>query len=259
MNDLEYILEVGTPLVGVPASYSLGVIKADSQLKTAIERVHKTMFGREICGSCKDRHLDGLVAILLKPKNEIKEIMGKKLNTKFALLRGVLVRDAVNADARLTMTANNISDELALYHLATNYDNVIGLFARTPDNVDELVKNKREELKKQAKASKDNSKGAAQVKAALQAEGSKIIEDAKKEAAKITAEANKKAKATIAEADKDAKALRSDEKLVSEITDKVSAMYTDEVNKLAKQNALYVDIMKAYKIDIETEVSTRTK
>lgn len=110
---------------------SLGQVKnprRESQIRTlSREFLGKTITG---CGYC-----------LLSAHFELMKIDMKNLKektTEYALLPGVVLHDPVNKDFSKMLSPRNMTEELALYHIAHN-PKVLTFFAHVPGDLDERL------------------------------------------------------------------------------------------------------------------------
>ena len=106
------------------------------------EFLHKEVRG---CGFC-----------LLSAHFEIMKYdmaKAKELTTEYALIPGIVLHDPINKDFNKILSPRNMSEELALYHIAHN-PNALTYFARVPADLDErLNKYLEEEGKAQTEGS----------------------------------------------------------------------------------------------------------
>jgi hypothetical protein len=121
----------------IPSAAELrNILKNDTQLRHEVEVLTKHFLGRSVsgCGNC---FFDAYVELInLKKMQE----------SKFKIVRGAVLYDPVNRDADKILTANNCTDELALYHLRHN-PICRKYFALLPDNIDELLEEKPDQEK----------------------------------------------------------------------------------------------------------------
>jgi hypothetical protein len=112
-----------------PAASELrNALKSNSELRQEIETLTKHFLGRSVsgCGNC---HFDAYMDLInLKKMNE----------TKFKVKHGAVLYDPVNQDLNKVLTANNCTDELAIYHLKHNPGSR-KYFSVLSENVDELI------------------------------------------------------------------------------------------------------------------------
>ena len=119
-------------------------LSSDREFKNEIKEIYKLIFEKTLSG-CSNCIADAYYRIL-NSKTENRE---QKTNRKFRLRAGAVLHDKnFNADK---MASNvNITDELALYHLANKPDCVV-YFSELPDNWQQMVedyKNARSEIDK---------------------------------------------------------------------------------------------------------------
>jgi hypothetical protein len=106
------------------------VLKSDNSLRQEIETLSKHFLGRSVsgCGNCYfDRYME---LVNIKKMEE----------STFKIRAGTVLYDPVNQDADKILTANNCTDELALYHLKHN-PGCRKHFYQLPDNLGELIEN----------------------------------------------------------------------------------------------------------------------
>jgi hypothetical protein len=110
----------------------MAAIEKDSGLRNEISSLSRYFLKRSVsgCGNC---HFDACME-LIHLKNQME--------TKFKLLRGVVLYDPIALDAGRILTAANCTEELALYHLKFN-PACRKHFYELPDDVDEQIKNYR--------------------------------------------------------------------------------------------------------------------
>lgn len=88
-------------------------LSKNSELKREVQSLYSLIFGRQLTG-CLNCISDAVFEILNKKNiTEMKPI-------EYLLPAGALLHDVVNMDGSKAMSNANISEELALYHLATN-------------------------------------------------------------------------------------------------------------------------------------------
>lgn len=91
-------------------------IKVDSELKQSIEKLYFDVFSRKLNKGCSNCWFDAYVELIYQP---IEKIMSQ-IECKFALRAGALLIDVTTGDNKKMATNNNLTDELAIYHLKTN-------------------------------------------------------------------------------------------------------------------------------------------
>lgn len=140
-------------------------LTSNQSLRDEVKKLGKHFLKREIKG-CSNCITDAYFELM---KLSIETVMNKK-ECQFEIRRGALLHDVVNYDVSKCMTQNNITDELALYHLKTN-PSCIKYFSRLPENWEELVgKTEQERLQAEAEA-----KQKAEEQERLQAEAEAVI------------------------------------------------------------------------------------
>ncbi len=88
-------------------------LSRNAELKNEVRSLYSIIFGKQLTG-CLNCIVDAVFEILNK-----KDIMTNK-PLEYLLPAGALLHDVVNMDSAKAMSNANISEELALYHLATN-------------------------------------------------------------------------------------------------------------------------------------------
>ncbi len=88
-------------------------LSRNSGLKKEVQSLYSLIFGKQLTG-CLSCVTDAVFEIL--NKKNIMELKPKE----YLLPAGALLHDVVNMDSKKAMSNANISEELALYHLATN-------------------------------------------------------------------------------------------------------------------------------------------
>lgn len=88
-------------------------LSKNSELRNEIRSLYALIYGRQLTG-CINCITDAVFEIL--NKKNIMELKPKE----YLLPAGALLHDVVNMDSAKAMSNANISEELALYHLATN-------------------------------------------------------------------------------------------------------------------------------------------
>lgn len=91
-------------------------IQADPDFKHSIETLYFDVFGRKLNKGCSSCWFDAYVELVYQP---IEKLM-KQIECRFALRAGALLVDVATGDNKKMATNNNLTDELALYHLRTN-------------------------------------------------------------------------------------------------------------------------------------------
>ncbi len=120
------------------------------------------------------------------------DMANKKLKTEFALLAGVVLYDVVAKNFNKIMTAKNVTDDLALYHLSTNPE-CIKYFTRVPadleqrlaaykasDAVSKVLDAQAVAAEEKAKKAEDAYNKAQENADALKKEWQNLLEEAKK-------------------------------------------------------------------------------
>lgn len=154
------------------------MIQTDATFKMEIENLYRKVFKTLLNGRCSDCTMDGYILLM---KSNIDNLMAKQ-NTQFALRAGALLLDPenVNDNSKICSQAN-ITDELALYHLAKN-PSCRRKFIKLPDNVDELVAEYAKKLAGNANKSPEGASNAESEQSIAEAE--KVAEKATKPARK---------------------------------------------------------------------------
>jgi len=180
-------------------------LREDAVLVQLIRSTYRKILGSEV-GSCTNCLFDAIVHLqsLIKKNPLIKNRMEKEL--QYQVRAGAVLKDVVNYDAGKILTAANVTEELALYHLSTN-PNCRKYFTEFPEDVEKKI----EEYK--AKSGKKASQKAA--------------EQAEKEAAE---------KAKQEQAEKEAEEEADRERLEQEAQEKVAAEAAEKAAQEAKSN-----------------------
>lgn len=117
----------------------------DRYLANLTENSQRAKELRELGEYFLHKKIGGCKLCLLSAFFELQTLTPQKLNTMnrenklgFRLLAGALLHDPLNLSIDKLLTNNNMSDELALYHLSVN-PKAIEFFASYPPNVEELV------------------------------------------------------------------------------------------------------------------------
>lgn len=110
------------------------LVRTDADFRRETEALYVSAFREQLNKSCSDCWLDAYVLLM---KTDTKILNGKR-DVQFELKAGALLQDMVAGDNAKMCTRHNLTDELALYHLATN-PGCRRYFARVPDNLDELL------------------------------------------------------------------------------------------------------------------------
>lgn len=143
--ELDILKEEARPIIELGAKSSEELNKRPD-LKDKIERLSRIFYNKEICGTCKNKHLDALIALCAeKDYSHLTHILMNKC--RFEVLPGTFLRDKISYNMGLNLTSSNITEEKALYHLATNYDEAIKYFTSLPENVSELIEETKNKLK----------------------------------------------------------------------------------------------------------------
>lgn len=121
----------------------LKLIVNDYSFKQEIASLYYEIFKKQVVG-CNNCYADAFFELT----NLIKEGDRKMdIEKKFVLKRGVLLYDQVNLDASKMLCFTNLTDELALYHLATNPE-CVKYFNQLPDDWQKQVNTYKEILQK---------------------------------------------------------------------------------------------------------------
>lgn len=109
-------------------------IQEEEAFRQEIESIYVAVTHRKLNKGCNDCWLD---AFILLTKTNIEKL--KSMGTRqFELKTGALLVDVECGDNSKLASHHNLTDELALYHLATN-PKCISKFAKYPENYEQLV------------------------------------------------------------------------------------------------------------------------
>ncbi|MDE6499778.1 MAG: hypothetical protein K2K83_03630 [Rikenella sp.] len=110
------------------------MVKSDAAFRQEVEALYVSTFHRPLNKRCSDCWLDAFVLLRRTPTDELMAIR----NRQFELRYGALLIDVVDHDDRKMVSAHNLTDELALYHLRTN-PRCIDKFTKYPANWKKLA------------------------------------------------------------------------------------------------------------------------
>lgn len=118
---------------GMSAAEVRRLIASSREFRNETESLYKTIYRRGLNKGCSDCWFDAYILLIRTDMNKLKAMKAKR----FDLRAGAVLYD-VNRDPKKTVTHHNLTDELALYHLRTNPDN-IKYFSVYPENWHELA------------------------------------------------------------------------------------------------------------------------
>ncbi len=108
---------------------------SDAAFRVETESLYSVFYPQHpLNRSCGECWADAFALLIL---TDIDKLMATK-ESKFALLNGAILRDYKGGDSKKLATAANLTDDLAIYHLAANPKN-IEKFSKYPDNWRQLV------------------------------------------------------------------------------------------------------------------------
>ena len=107
--------------------------KSDDNLRRDIEVLAKHYLHRSVSG-CQNCYMDAYIQLATL---NLEKVMNTE-NCDYKLRNGALLRDRINQDVSLNCTNNNISNELALYHLKTN-PGCVKYFEKFPKDFEKQV------------------------------------------------------------------------------------------------------------------------
>lgn len=148
-----------------PASVR-AMAKTDTAFRRDTEDLYKAVFRKGLNRSCSNCWEDAYIILSTTKTDRLMELKQRK----FELRNGALLRD-IN-DAGKLCSAHNLTDELAVHHLANNPEN-IRYFAKYPENWKELVKKYRKNASKAV--SKENGDAAEEEAATEEKAGEKAV------------------------------------------------------------------------------------
>ena len=109
-------------------------IKADKAFRAEIERLYVGVYHIPLNSACTECWVDAFVLLM---RDNVDALFERSLRL-FELKAGALLRDVIGWKKELNTTHHNLTDELALYHLAT-HPAYITQFSKAPDNWRELA------------------------------------------------------------------------------------------------------------------------
>lgn len=109
-------------------------IQTEESFRQEIESIYVATTHRKLNKGCNDCWLDAFILLTRTDINKL-ESMGTR---QFELKTGALLIDVECGDNAKLASHHNLTDELALYHLATN-PKCIKKFAKYPENYEQLV------------------------------------------------------------------------------------------------------------------------
>lgn len=110
------------------------LISSSRAFRQEISHIYCDMMKRRMNLRCNDCYMDAYIEIMTTPTEKLI----KMAEREFELRAGAIMFDVVAGDRTKTATAQNLTDELALYHLRTN-PSYIRLFAKYPADWQERV------------------------------------------------------------------------------------------------------------------------
>lgn len=108
--------------------------ETSSEFKVNTETLYRMATGSALNKNCTECWVDAYAILATMDESKFEALSSRK----FDLRAGALLIDSVNADNSKMCTRNNLTDELALYHLKTN-PNCIKMFSKYPENWQELA------------------------------------------------------------------------------------------------------------------------
>lgn len=126
---MEQLEEFRARYCGLSLSDVRRLVKSDAAFRQQVETLYVCIFHRPLNKRCSDCWLDAFLLLRRTPTDYLMAIKQRQ----FELRYGALLIDVVDHDDRKMVSAHNLTDELALYHLRTN-PRCIDKFTRYPDN-----------------------------------------------------------------------------------------------------------------------------
>ena len=148
-----------------------GLIARSADFRTETEKLYRSIYHKPLNKSCGDCWIDAYVLIMRGDPNKLKAMQQKRYN----LRAGAVLVDP--KDPTKTATMNNITDELAIYHLRI-HPTCKRLFSLLPENWEEEVYGSQEDnsdldgMSAEEKAAKEKAAAEAAAKAGAPADGS---------------------------------------------------------------------------------------
>lgn len=112
---------------GMSGSEVRARLREDRGFRQEIASLYEAVYHNKLNLSCGDCYLDAYAVLM---RDNIKD-MEEHSTRQFELLAGALLRDTVNGRKEMNTSHHNLTDERALYHLATN-PSCITLFSVYP-------------------------------------------------------------------------------------------------------------------------------
>lgn len=161
---------------GMSAAEVRGLITRSADFRSETEKLYKSIYHKPLNKSCGDCWIDAYVLIMRGDPNKLKAMQQKRYN----LRAGAVLVDP--KDPTKTATMNNITDELAIYHLRI-HPTCKRLFSLLPENWEEEVYGSQEDnsdldgmsaeqTAKEAAEKAEKEKAEAAAKAGAPADGS---------------------------------------------------------------------------------------
>lgn len=123
---------------GMSAAEVRGLIACSADFRTETEKLYRSIYHKPLNKSCGDCWIDAYVLIMRGDPNKLKAMQQKRYN----LRAGAVLVDP--KDPTKTATMNNITDELAIYHLRI-HPTCKRLFSLLPENWEEEVYGSQED------------------------------------------------------------------------------------------------------------------
>ena len=109
-------------------------IKADKAFRAEIERLYVGVYHIPLNSACTECWVDAFVLLM----RDNVDALFERSQRLFELKAGALLRDVIGWKKELNTTHHNLTDERALYHLAT-HPAYITQFSKAPENWSELA------------------------------------------------------------------------------------------------------------------------
>ena len=110
------------------------LINTDKAFRAEIERLYVGVYHIPLNSACTECWVDAFVLLM---RDDV-DAMCERSKRLFELKAGALLRDVIDWRKELNTTHHNLTDDLALYHLAT-HPAYITQFSKAPDNWRELA------------------------------------------------------------------------------------------------------------------------
>ena len=117
---------------GMSAAEVRGLIARSADFRTETEKLYRSIYHKPLNKSCGDCWIDAYILIMRGDQIKLQAMMNKRYN----LRAGAVLVDP--KDPTKTATMNNITDELAIYHLRI-HPTCKRLFSLLPENWEEEV------------------------------------------------------------------------------------------------------------------------